>query len=110
MSTTTVNMPLRFLIVDATEGTEILLYAVDGRDAPKHMKKYLSKTAKREFENVFQDCAESLDGLVDDESECADERADEVWAWIDEVTIPENLFKPADARQLITHTISLVTA
>jgi hypothetical protein len=103
-------MPLRFLIVDATEGTEVRLYAVDGRDAPKHMKKYLSKTGKREFENVYQDSAETLDGLVDEDSERAEERAEEVWEWICECTSPENLFKPGDARQLITHSISLVTA
>ena len=82
------GMPLRFLIVDATEGTEVLLYAVDGRDAPKHMKKYLSKTGKRQFDNVYQDSADTLDGLVDEESERAEERAEEVWEWIGESTIP----------------------
>ena len=103
-------MPLRFMIVDATEGTEVFIYAVDGRDAPKHLKRLLRKTDQRDFTNVYQDSPETMDGLVDAASERADEHAEEVWEWLHEVTIPENAFKPSDARQLVSHTISLITA
>ena len=100
----------RFLIIDATEGSEVSLYAVDGRDAPNHVKRHLANTGKRSFENIYEDSAETLDGLVNEESDRADERAEEVWEWLNAATVEENKFVPGDARQILTHTISIVTA
>jgi hypothetical protein len=103
-------MTFRFLIVDATEGTEVQLYVANGRDAPGHVKRHLANTGKRKFENIYEDCSETLDGLVNEESERADERADEVWEWLRGVTVAANEFVPGVDRQAITHTISIVTA
>ena len=101
---------LRFLIIDATEGTEISLYAVDGRDAPIHMKRQLAKTGKRSFANLYEDSVDTLGGLVNEESDRAEERAEEVWEWLNASTVEENKFVPDNSRQMITHTISIVTA
>ena len=99
---------LRFLIIDATEGSEVYLYVVDGRNAPNHVKRHLANTGKRSFENIYEDSADSLDGLVDEESGQAEERAEEVWDWLNAATVKENKFVPGDARQILTHTISIV--
>ena len=101
---------LRFLLIDATEGTEISLYAVDGRDAPIHMKRQLATTGKRSFENIYEESAESLDGLVNEESDRAEERAEDVWEWLNAATVNENKFVPDNSRQVITHTISIISA
>lgn len=99
-----------FLIVDATEGGEVGIYLVNGRDAPSHMKRRLDRTGRRTFNDLLEDGAEGLDGLVDEESERADERAEEVWEWLRSCTRTENIFNPTDARVLITHTISIAAA
>ncbi|MDA9603535.1 hypothetical protein N9S30_00105 [bacterium] len=103
-------MTFRFLIIDATESTEVQLYVVDGRDAPGHVKRYLANTGMRTFENIYEDSAETLAGLVNEESDRADERAEEVWEWLHGATVAQNVFVPGVDRQVITHTISMVSA
>ena len=96
-----------FLIVDASEASEVSIYLVNGQSAPAHMKRQLDRSGKRTFINIHNDGPESLDGLVDEDSEQADERAEEVWEWIHENMVTENDFNPTDDRVVITHTISI---
>lgn len=96
-----------FLIVDASEASEVGIYLVNGRDAPAHMKRQLDRSGKRTFTDIHDDGPESLDGLVDEESEQADERAEDVWEWLHQSTKWENKFNPTDDRVVITHTISI---
>jgi len=99
---------LRFLICDASEGSEVILYFVNGRDAPPRMKRHLNKTGKQTFESIVQDGAEGLDGLVNEDSSRADEYAEEVWDWIRDSTVAENKFVPSvHGRERITHTITI---
>lgn len=103
-------MPLQFLIVDATEGSEVGVYLVDGRDAPGHMKRRLASIDQTVFSDLIEDDDPGLNGLVDENSDRAEERAAEVWEWIQSKTTRENIFQPAGGRVLITHTISIAAA
>jgi len=103
-------MTFRFLIIDASECTEVALYVISGRDAPGHLKRRLASTGTRKFENIYEDSPDTLNGLVDEDSDRAEERAEEVWEWLHGATRPENFFCPGSDRQLITHTISIVSA
>jgi hypothetical protein len=103
-------MPYNFLIVDATEGSEVGIYLVDGNDAPNHLKRHIKRTGQTAFDDLIEDGAEGLQGLVDEDSEQADERADEVWEWLRSKTTRENRFTPTGGRVPITHTISIASA
>jgi hypothetical protein len=96
-----------FLIVDASEASEVSIYLVNGRDAPAHMKKHIESSGKRTFNDIHEDGPESLDGLVDEDADEADEQAEEVWEWLNECRSRENTFNPTDERVVITHTISI---
>jgi len=88
-----------FLIVDASEASEVSIYLVNGRDAPAHMKSHIESSGKRTFNEIHE--------LVDEEADEADERAEEVWGWLHECRSRENTFNPTDERVVITHTISI---
>ena len=103
-------MPFNFLICDATEGSEVCIYLVDGRDAPGHMKRHIQHTGQTVFDTVIEDGPEGMQGLVDENSERADERAEEVWEWLQTATHAGTVFKPDGGRVLITHTISIAAA
>lgn len=96
-----------FLIVDASEASEVGIYLVNGNSAPAHMKRQLDRSGKRTFTDIREEGADSLEGLVDEESDEADARAGEVWEWIHENMTKENVFNPTDDRVVITHTISI---
>jgi hypothetical protein len=98
------------LVADGREGSELVLYLAPMRDAPGHMKRNLARTGEREFNDILEDGPDSLNGLVNEDSERAEEHAEAVWEWINSCTVPENRFKPSDARVRITHTITIVCA
>ena len=96
-----------FLIVDASESSEVSIYLVNGQSAPAHMKRQLNLSGKRAFCDIHEDGPENLDGLVNEDSEQADEQAEDVWEWLRESMIIDNVFNPTDDRVVITHTISI---
>jgi hypothetical protein len=96
-----------FLIVDASEASEVSIYLVNGRDAPPRMKMQIESSGKRTFNDIYEEGPESLDGLVGRDAEDADECAEEVWEWLNECRSRENKFNPTDERVVITHTISI---
>ena len=96
-----------FLIVDASYRSEVSIYYVNGLDAPSHMKDQLESSGRRAFKDILEYGPETLDGLVDEESDEADARAEEVWGWIYDSIIPQNVFNPTDDSVVITHTISM---
>jgi hypothetical protein len=104
------DTPFGFLIVDASEPGEPMVYLVDGSRAPAHMIRHIRRTKQRRFRNIYEDNAETMDGLVNADADNADERADEVWAWIATCTKPENEFIPGDEPVLITHAIQIASA
>jgi hypothetical protein len=104
------EMPLvtsMFLIVDASEASEVSIYLVNGRDAPPRMKMQIESSGKRTFNDIYEDVPATLDGLVDEYAEDAEDRAEEVWEWLKECRSRENTFNPTDERVVITHTISI---
>jgi len=78
------------LIVDARESGEPESYVVKVTNrTPKHMQRRLLLNTK--FEHIYPgDDAEGLNGLVDLDHDNADERAEEVWQWLDSQTTVEN--------------------
>ena len=101
---------MNVLIVDASEPTEISIYLVNGRTMPSHMRRQIERNGQRSLGNVYEDWGtDGLAGLVDEESESADDRVEEVWEWLHASTTPEFKFEPSDGRVLVTHTLSIVT-
>jgi hypothetical protein len=74
----------KILVVDCREAGEPMTHVLTvTNETPSHMRRQLLKDINK-FEFVyFADGAESLQGLVDEESEIADERADEVADWLE---------------------------
>ena len=102
--------PIKFLIVDATESSEPMLYYVDGASAPGHLKRHLRNNPELlEFEFVVDDGADGMMGLVDPDSDSAEERAEEVMEWLRDVANPKNKYKPG-GRMIATHYISIAAA
>ena len=101
---------MNILIVDAQEPAEISMYLVNGRTMPRHMHRQIERNGRRFLGNVYEDGTDGLAGLVDEGSESADERVEEVWDWIHASMTPEFKFEPSDGRVLVTHTLAVVTA
>ena len=67
------------IVADAREPGEPQLFYFSLEDAPKHMKIQLKRNNSDIYEFLSNDSVESLMGLVNEESEEAEERAEEVW-------------------------------
>ena len=77
------------LIFDGREASEPEMYLVDVKDAPRHIRKTLVGNArvhdKYSYDHIHDaDGAESLDGLVDADHDEADQRAEDVWQYIND--------------------------
>ena len=78
------------LVVDAREAGEPISYVFKATESmPRHMQHQLSRKNKYEFV-YFDDGAEGTDGLVNPESENADQRAEEVSEYIDAFLLDTN--------------------
>ena len=88
------------LVADAREASEPQLFYFSLRDAPKHMKKQMTKNTSLTYEFLCNDGPHALMGLVDTESDEADTRADEIWDYLDEKCVMENKFQPGTHRSI----------
>lgn len=79
------------MYVDATEVSEVSVYLFDASDAPGHMRRRMRESETKKFENINE---EFLDGLVDEEHDDAEDRAEEVITYLEEKAREGNLFKP----------------
>ena len=71
------------IVADAREPGEPQLFYFSLQDAPRHMQKQLKQNNNTTYEFLSNDGAESLMGLVNVNSQEAEERAEEVWDYID---------------------------
>ena len=85
------------IVADAREPGEPQLFYFSLEDAPKHMQNQLKRNNSDIYEFLSN---ESLMGLVNEESEEAEERAEEVWDYIDNKCNNENKFKPGIHRSI----------
>ena len=88
------------IVADAREPGEPQLFYFSLEDAPKHMQNQLKKNNRDIYEFLSNDGVESLMGLVNEESEEAEERAEEVWNYIDNKCNNENKFQPGIHRSI----------
>ena len=88
------------IVADAREPGEPQLFYFSLEDAPKHMKIQLKRNNSDIYEFLSNDSVESLMGLVNEESEEAEERAEEVWNYIDNKCNNENKFQPGIHRSI----------
>lgn len=79
------------MYVDATECSEVATYLFDATDAPRHMRRRMEQSETKKFENIDED---SLDGLVDEDHDDAEQRTEEILEYLEEQARPENLFRP----------------
>ena len=94
------------LVADAREAGEPQLYYFSLDDAPRHMRRQIKLNEKTTYEFLIQDGADSLMGLVDEDSEDAEERTEEVWNYIDTKCVTENKFQPG-IHQSISYSFTL---
>ena len=85
------------IVADAREPGEPQLFYFSLEDAPKHMQNQLKRNNSDIYEFLSN---ESLMGLVNEESEEAEERAEEVWDYIDNKCNNENKFQPGIHRSI----------
>ena len=97
------------LVADAREAGEPRLYYFSLNDAPGHMKKQMKKSPYCVFEFLTEDCAESLMGLVNEDSEEADDRAEEIWEYLNTKCVHENKFNPSTDKS-IDYSLTLAEA
>ena len=88
------------IVADAREPGEPQLFYFSLEDAPKHMQIQLKRNNSDIYEFLSNDGVESLMGLVNEESEEAEERAEEVWNYIDNKCNNENKFQPGIHRSI----------
>ena len=103
-------LPPMALVVDSREGSEVELYYASLEHAPEHMAKRLGKNGQTTYQ-VYEDPGEpgSLDGLVNEELECAQDWAEEVWEFLQSLMVEENKFKPNGSHR-IDYSIAVVAA
>lgn len=84
------------MVVDAREPSEPVTFIIDTDKAkpPKHMMRMINRSTDKCFEHIMEDGAESMAGLVNEESESANERAEEVFEYLNSQCIPGNKYKP----------------
>jgi hypothetical protein len=83
------------LVADAREPGEPQLFCFSLQDAPGHMKKQMQKNEPKDtYEFLIQDGSDSLMGLVNEASEEAEERAEEIWEYLDQKCCEENKYRP----------------
>ena len=88
------------IVADAREPGEPQLFYFSLEDAPKHMQNQLKRNNSDIYEFLSNDGVESLMGIVNEESEEAEERAEEVWNYIDNKCNNENKFQPGIHRSI----------
>ena len=88
------------LVADAREAGEPQLFYVSLQDAPKHMQEQLKQNEKSTYEFLIKDGPDSLMGLVDEEAEEAEDRAEEIWDYLDSKCVAENKYKPRIHRSI----------
>ena len=88
------------IVADAREAGEPQLFYFSLQDAPRHMQRQLTRNNKTTYEFLSNDGTESLMGLVNENSEEAEERAEEVWNYIDNKCNNENKFRPGIHRSI----------
>ena len=88
------------IVADAREPGEPQLFYFCLEDAPRHMQKQLKQNNNTTYEFLSNDGAENLMGLVNENSDEAEERAEEVWDYIDNKCNNENKFQPGIHRSI----------
>lgn len=88
-----VNMStdLWVLMFDASEGNEPETFYFKASDAPRHMKAQIAASDTKSFEHID---GESMGGLVDEDSEEAEGKAEEVMEYLREKMEPKYKFMP----------------
>jgi hypothetical protein len=89
---------MKIMVVDAQEPSEPQTYIIDTDDteteAPRHMLRMISRSSVKCFEHIMNDGPEAMSGLVNEDSEEADQRVEEVWEYLNSNCTPENKFRP----------------
>ena len=70
------------------------------------MRRQLKRNEKSTYEFLINDGPDSLMGLVNEDSEEAEERTEEVWNYIDTKCVTENKFQPG-IHQSISYSFTL---
>ena len=88
--------PVAVMLVNATEpGEPDLFYFVASRDtgAPQHMLRNMARGCNYEFLHEGSS-ADEMSGLVNPESDAAEERTDQILDYLQKMSRPENKFQP----------------
>jgi hypothetical protein len=87
---------MKIMVVDAQEPSEPQTYIIDTdeTEAPRHMLRMISRSSGKCFEHIMNDGPETMSGLVSTDSDEAEERAEEVWEYLNSNCTPENKFRP----------------
>ena len=89
------------IVADAREAGEPQLFYFSLQDAPKHMQRRLNKNEPNDtYEFLIKDGPDSLMGLVDEKAEEAENRAEDIWDYLDSKCVAENKYKPRIHRSI----------
>jgi len=90
------STPMKIFLVDAQEPAEPNSYMIDtdGTKPPQHMIRMIGLSTGKCFEHIINDGAESMQGLVNEELEDADDQANEIFEYLHLHSTPEKKIKP----------------
>jgi hypothetical protein len=94
---------MMILVVNAEEQSEPMSYLIDGSTAPRHMKRMIERSVTKCFEHILMDDGpDSLMhvGLINEESEDPDSKADDIFEWLHSHCTTDNKLKPFPSMQI----------
>ena len=87
---------MKIMVVDAQEPSEPDPFIIDTDVAapPRHMMRMIQRSSDKCFEYIMNDGASAMAGLVDEDHDEADDRAEEIFAYLETNCTPENKYRP----------------
>ena len=87
---------MKIMVVDAQEPSEPETFIIDTdvTEAPRHMMRMIQRSSDKCFEQIMNDGAGAMSGLVNEDHDQADEHAEEIFEYIGAHSIEANKYRP----------------
>ena len=92
---------MKIMVVDAQEPSEPCTYVIDTEESqpppPRHMMRMIERSSDKRFEHIMNDGADAMSGLVNTEHDEADDRAGEIFDYLEANCTASNKYRPGMA-------------
>ena len=89
---------MKIMVVDAQEPSEPETFIIDTdvTEPPRHMMRMIQRSSHKYFEQIVNDGADAMSGLVDEDHDQAHEHAEEIFEYIGAHSKEANKYKLGD--------------